>query len=170
MASRSALLWRAFGAGALLMSAVIGAPSVVLAQGNGGRIHSCVNPQGKIRVVAPDTACKSNETVLDWNIQGPPGPPGPPGMSERTQVKWSSKFDKENIKKAFARCPDGTKVAGGGGGATTTGYRLGPGQVAIKKNGPADAGDGWHVTAEARDDFDGTWGVTAHAICAVIAE
>jgi hypothetical protein len=62
-------------------------------------IHACVrNSNGNIRIVGATTACDSNETALDWNLQGiqgpagpqgpagSPGPSGPPGTSNETPI------------------------------------------------------------------------------------
>jgi hypothetical protein len=38
-----------------------------------------VKQDGTIRIVGASTACKNNETALDWSIAGPQGPPGAPG-------------------------------------------------------------------------------------------
>lgn len=52
----------------------------VHAAGSTTVIYACVtNSNGSIRIVPEGTACKSNETALNWNQQGPQGPPGPPG-------------------------------------------------------------------------------------------
>ncbi len=64
-----------------------------------GLIHGCVkNRKGTLRVVSDPSECKSRETPLSWNQQGPqgepgvdgvdgepgePGPEGPPGPSLR---------------------------------------------------------------------------------------
>jgi uncharacterized protein YjbI with pentapeptide repeats len=54
------------------------AGSVVSAHGgDASRIHACLNPgNGTIYVVEAGQACGSNQTALDWNIQGPQGPQG----------------------------------------------------------------------------------------------
>lgn len=48
--------------------------------GDASLIHACVAKDGTIRIVAPAATCKSNETPLDWNIQGPQGLPGSQGI------------------------------------------------------------------------------------------
>lgn len=65
---------------------VVGAVlALVLASGatwvfaHGGKIHACVNPAGQIRIVGGPASCRPKETLLQWNIMGPPGPPGPEG-------------------------------------------------------------------------------------------
>jgi hypothetical protein len=43
-------------------------------------IRACVDTRtGAIRIVAPDAACRSNESRLVWGEDGPPGPRGPKG-------------------------------------------------------------------------------------------
>lgn len=50
--------------------------SNVLAQGN-EVIYACVNKVGgNIRIVTANESCKSNESSLNWNQQGPAGTPG----------------------------------------------------------------------------------------------
>src|SRR5919108_323143 len=42
-----------------------------------GVIHGCFNKQsGNLRVVESSSECRTNESAIDWNQQGPPGPPG----------------------------------------------------------------------------------------------
>jgi hypothetical protein len=61
---------------------LVGAASSML-WGHGGNtalIHSCVAKDGTIRIIEATATCKTQETALDWNIQGPPGPQGPQGI------------------------------------------------------------------------------------------
>lgn len=56
------------------------AASIVLSHGGETTlIHACVAKDGTIRIVGATTACKIQETALDWNITGPEGPQGDPG-------------------------------------------------------------------------------------------
>jgi len=64
--------------------------------GTDGVIHGCYPSNGNLRVVnSPSETCKSNETSLDWNAQGPSGatgqqgpsgPAGPPGPSSAQSI------------------------------------------------------------------------------------
>ena len=46
-----------------------------------GLIHGCVhNRKGTLRVVSDPSECKSRETPISWNQQGPQGFPGVDGM------------------------------------------------------------------------------------------
>ena len=45
----------------------------------GNVIYACANPAGQLRSVACPDACRPNETVVEWNMTGPPGPEGPAG-------------------------------------------------------------------------------------------
>lgn len=72
--------------------AVVGA-AVLFAAGAGGRmvlasmdstsgdvIHACQRTaDGGIRIVSEGTTCRTGETPLSWNVQGPEGPAGPQG-------------------------------------------------------------------------------------------
>jgi hypothetical protein len=83
---------------------VFGIVSVVQAAipDSNGVVHGCVQPSGNLRVVRSTTsACKQNETPLDWNQTGPQGPRGPkgdtgsPGTSSgvQTRVPGAITFD-----------------------------------------------------------------------------
>jgi len=56
---------------------------VIGAQAQSGNvIRACVNSKtGKATIVGPNSTCKSDETLVTWNIVGPLGPPGPAGPS-----------------------------------------------------------------------------------------
>jgi hypothetical protein len=44
---------------------------------SGGTIHACYGKSnGNLRAVESEGDCRSNESPLSWNQQGPPGPPG----------------------------------------------------------------------------------------------
>ena len=51
------------------------------AQVGSGVIYACVGSSGAVQIVAAGTACKKNETALNWNATGPTGAPGPRGPS-----------------------------------------------------------------------------------------
>jgi Collagen triple helix repeat (20 copies) len=80
------------GSRRVLLGLVVGVVSLTAAavafasiQGSsGGVIHGCYLSNGNLRVVDPATACKSNETTLDWNSQGPSGTTGPQGPTGPT--------------------------------------------------------------------------------------
>jgi hypothetical protein len=42
-------------------------------------IRACVNPAGKVRLVAPGSVCHQQEQLVVWNLQGPQGPQGEQG-------------------------------------------------------------------------------------------
>ena len=47
-----------------------------------GQITVCVKKNGNVYVIGSEYSrsnCKGNDTLLSWNIQGPPGPQGPQG-------------------------------------------------------------------------------------------
>ena len=50
------------------------------AQGGANAVHACVTKIiGTVRIVPAEEVCKTNESRLDWNIEGPAGPQGVPG-------------------------------------------------------------------------------------------
>lgn len=59
--------------------------STVMALGIGQRpaaadtIRGCKNPAGQVRLIGASDACKSQETLVEWNTQGAQGPEGPKG-------------------------------------------------------------------------------------------
>jgi hypothetical protein len=71
----------ATGIGIAVGAALIGGATLVSAHGGDtSLIHSCVNENsGTVKIVGASDSCKTNETALDWNIQGPTGPAGPTG-------------------------------------------------------------------------------------------
>jgi len=74
---------------------VFGIVSVVQAAipDSNGVIHGCVQPSGNLRVVDSTTsACKQNETPLDWNQTGPQGSPGT-SSGVQTRVPGAITFD-----------------------------------------------------------------------------
>src|SRR5688500_17669248 len=68
-----------------LMMGCLGAGAGSLASAHGGdttRIHACLNPgNGTIYIVEAGQACGTNQTALDWNIQGPTGLTGATGAT-----------------------------------------------------------------------------------------
>lgn len=63
-------------------AAVVSLSAAIYLSAHGGDtalVHACVARDGTIRIVAATGVCKSNETALDWAIQGPMGPIGPAG-------------------------------------------------------------------------------------------
>src|SRR5580765_788902 len=71
----------------LLVSAALalaGGTMLVAHAGNGttaaATIHACARvPQGELRTIGANKACKKNERALDWNVQGQKGDPGAAG-------------------------------------------------------------------------------------------
>jgi hypothetical protein len=44
-----------------------------------GVIRACVNPAGKLRLIAEGATCRARERAIAWNVRGPAGPAGPQG-------------------------------------------------------------------------------------------
>jgi hypothetical protein len=73
-------LWLALAVAAVAACAV-GVAVAAIPDGN-GTIHACYLSNGTLRVVDPPaSACKSNETPLDWNVRGAIGPTGARGAT-----------------------------------------------------------------------------------------
>ncbi len=62
----------------LAVSALIFGSAMALAT-TSDVIFACQAGNGSLRVIASGDACRSNESALSWNIQGPAGPAGPAG-------------------------------------------------------------------------------------------
>ena len=72
---------------AILLGVSLATTLAATALGHGGDltlIHSCVTSNKNLRVVSASDTCRSNESALDWNIQGVPGPVGPAGPTGLT--------------------------------------------------------------------------------------
>jgi hypothetical protein len=65
----------------IITALAIGGASAVLANGNSGNvIYACVNnASGTVKIVAADTVCHENSTLVHWNQEGTPGMDGQPG-------------------------------------------------------------------------------------------
>jgi hypothetical protein len=65
----------------IITALAIGGASAVLANGNSGNvIYACVNnASGTVKIVAADTVCHQNSTLVHWNQEGTPGMDGAPG-------------------------------------------------------------------------------------------
>jgi hypothetical protein len=52
--------------------------------GSGELIHACVTPStGAVRIIVDGTACRADETSLEWGMIGLQGPQGIPVRSAR---------------------------------------------------------------------------------------
>ncbi len=70
---KSLFLAAAIGCGVVAASIDLGA------QVAAGVIHSCVGPDGSVRIPAAGGVCRPSEVAVDWNVAGPKGDPGPTG-------------------------------------------------------------------------------------------
>ena len=159
--------WLKGGIG-LLSAALIVTTTVMMAEAHEGGsadvIHACVKHNGKIEIVGPDDTCGSDESPLDWNMEGPAGPPGPPGPAGSgawTSVQYVSV--QSTGLAARALCPPATRVVGGGGFVS-------PPSIGLSQSFPVQADGtnafgttaaGWQVASV---NFNGT--MVAFAICA----
>lgn len=56
-------------------------------------IYACVHKNsGDLRIVTATESCKSNETALNWNKQGPTGPQGESGSSSSSNLPFSCSY------------------------------------------------------------------------------
>jgi hypothetical protein len=120
---------------------VFGTALEASAQTGAGKIRACVLPTGGTRIVGSYEPCKSNESLLEWNVAGAPGPQGPQGpdgpqgpagsgsggvkVVNASGGEVGSLLDRDT---AVLTLPSGRKsyaqlfVAGRGPGATLTNY------------------------------------------------
>ena len=65
----------------IITAMAIGGASAVFANGNSGNvIYACVNnDSGTVKIVADDTVCRENSTLVHWNQEGTPGADGTDG-------------------------------------------------------------------------------------------
>jgi hypothetical protein len=168
--------WVMWGVGATVLSVLLGlgATTLISAQGgDGSLVHACVKRgTGMVRIVGPDDSCKSQETVVDWGITGPPGargmpgpegPPGPAGLAGLEVITESTVQNSDSPKSLKVDCPPGKSVIGGG--ARIAGQ--GPGQ-ALTVSGP-DGPTSWFVVAQEVVPNSNSWGLRADAFCATVA-
>ncbi len=81
------LLWRrpsrvivATGVGALVVGGVTAGATLAFASTPATSVLiACQSPSGFLRLVSSTTDCRSNETAVQWNVQGPTGPQGNTG-------------------------------------------------------------------------------------------
>jgi hypothetical protein len=66
---------------AAAVAVLISAAALATAAGDApSTIEACRNTRhGLVRIVFSANACKSNETHVAWDVEGPVGPTGPPG-------------------------------------------------------------------------------------------
>lgn len=69
---------------ALAIAVVLGAHTPLQAQAGPATIRACIGGGGSLRLVGPNEACKGNDQLVVWNVQGPAGPAGPAGPSGAT--------------------------------------------------------------------------------------
>ena len=88
-----------------------------------GMYHACVQEEnGNVRIVVPGTACRENESAIDWNQRGPEGPQGPRGPAGQDGGGITSLGSLDGLPCKI-RDNDGTTVinqSGGLGGDSTT--------------------------------------------------
>jgi hypothetical protein len=78
------MMWKRRRWPTLMVAVVAGATGVAYATGAvtsaTTTIQACKNNvNGLLRVVSDASACRTDETAISWNVQGPQGPPGPQG-------------------------------------------------------------------------------------------
>ncbi|MDQ3645980.1 MAG: collagen-like protein [Actinomycetota bacterium] len=94
---------------------------------------------------------------------GSAGPQGAPGISGYQVVTASTEPSSDTSQLVIAGCPEGKNVLGGGASVGS----FGP--VALTASQPGNvAATAWMARAQEMSAYDGTWTVTAFAICAFV--
>jgi hypothetical protein len=115
---------------------------------------------GSIRV-GPKPSCKTGETAVSLNAQGPAGPAG---ISGYQRIEAQNSTAGETSKTVTAWCPSGEKVLGGGGfGDSATSFTMSASFPQV-----ANGLDGYAVYASETDTPD--WTLTAVALCASVSD
>ena len=173
----------------IITALAIGGASAVLANGNSGNvIYACVNnASGTVKIVAVDTVCHENSTLVHWNQEGTPGQDGTDGVDGQDGTDGQDGADGqdgvagisgyEQVARAQAytdvseglfmtvgvTCPDGKKVLGGGAsGFITAGTHL------VASNPSLADESGWDVIFQATRAAS-TISLSAYAICGFVA-
>jgi hypothetical protein len=173
----------------IITALAVGGASAVLANGNSGNvIYACVNnSSGTVKIVAVDTVCHGNSTLVHWNQEGTPGQDGTDGVDGQDGTDGQDGADGqdgvagisgyEQVARAQTytdvseglfmtvgvTCPDGKKVLGGGAsGFITAGTHL------VASNPSLADESGWDVIFQATRAAS-TISLSAYAICGFVA-
>jgi hypothetical protein len=151
-------------------------------------IYACVNnSSGTVKIVAADTVCHQNSTLVHWNQEGIPGQDGTDGVDGQDGTDGQDGADGqdgvagisgyEQVARAQiytdvseglfmtvgVTCPDGKKVLGGGAsGFITAGTHL------VASNPSLADESGWDVIFQATRAAS-TISLSAYAICGFVA-
>jgi hypothetical protein len=168
----------------IITAMAIGGASAVLANGNSGNvIYACVNNNsGEVKIVAADTVCHANSTLVHWNQEGTPGmdgadgmdgtngmngtdgTDGAPGISGYEQVVQTEMLVDAQVGDfitAGVACPDGKKVLGGG----AQGFI----HAVVVSSSPRTGDDSKWDTIFRVTEASSLVTVSAHAICGFVA-
>jgi len=135
--------------------------------GDTSKIHACVKvggaSKGNIRIVGANDTCASNESALDWNIQGVQGPPGLSGI-EVVTASFTAPAGSLGFS-ATATCPTGKLATGGGILSDTAGLDI----EVITSSPLLSAGLPVAWIGRADNGSNADVGFTVTAICATVA-
>ncbi len=82
----------------IITALAIGGASAVFANGTSGNvIYACVNnSSGTVKIVAADTVCHENSTLVHWNQEGTPGQDGNDGTNGTNGTNGTDGTDGRN--------------------------------------------------------------------------
>lgn len=174
---------------AVIAVAALGTLITATALGHGGdttKIHGCVVKDTKyVRIVGASDNCKSNETALDWSVQGPPGvpgasgpvgpageqgeqgPAGPGGVSGWEIVQEDHLLQPNTERGVVVECPAGKKVLGGGWDAP---FEIFDNEhLSVGRTGPLADGSGWWFAVDNDAQNEPGLLVWFRAVCASVS-
>lgn len=65
--------------GGAVVALAIAAGIFVAGQSDTSTIRACANSKGNLRLLTGEATCSPRDTLVSWNVVGPPRPPGLPG-------------------------------------------------------------------------------------------
>jgi hypothetical protein len=140
------------------LAALFGTAAALAHGGDETLIHSCVKPQGQLRIVGANATCRPNERPLDWSR-------GELALTlrENSQVLTLEPGGHDSV---LASCVGGEAVTGGG--LTNVPGEVTTGSVEVTSDGPQFDGvnSGWIIVF--RNDSEETVTISpgVSAICA----
>ncbi|HEX2054572.1 MAG TPA: hypothetical protein VHJ78_12710 [Actinomycetota bacterium] len=149
-------------------------------------ITACVQSHnGSVRIVGSAEDCKSNESGLVWNQQGPqgpqglpgekgeqgdPGPAGPSGISGYVVMQHRVPFPPGARRDIRVDCPTGKKALGGGFDVEGL---VPEDSVHVYRDYPSGFGTGWGLAISNEDNWteraDLPGRVRVWAVCAAVS-
>ena len=163
----------------LVLAATLGFGALSMATSS-GVIDGCYgNTTGILRVLSSGDTCRSSETSISWNQQGPAGPQGATGpqgpaggLSGWEEITQETSSNSDVVKQLNTLCTPGKTVVSGGYSYNVTGGTVDLVGArtkiivdeSISYHGSDHSQDGWTVQAISSDP-NLIWSLDVKAIC-----